>query len=68
MLSPQEKQEIREEVHHELAEIEYEVAHYAGSYNYLCAAGGITFFAHTPVGAVLRYIEHVDDQGVLRAS
>lgn len=59
MLSPQERQEIREEVHHELAEIEAQVAHNAGSYNYLCQAAGVTFFAHQPVGAVLRSIPHV---------
>lgn len=56
MLSPEERQEIRSQVHQELAEIEYDVAHNAGSYNYLCEASGLTFFSHTPVGAVLRYI------------
>lgn len=59
MLSPEEKQEIREEVHHELADIEEQVAHYAGSYNYLCGVAGDTIFTHQPVGAVLRSIPHV---------
>lgn len=61
MLSPEERYEIRAEVHRELAEVEYQISHYAGSYNYLCAAGGIAFFAHRPVGAVLRHIDHALD-------
>lgn len=56
MLSPEETWEIRRTVHQELAAIEQEIAHHAGSYRYLCAAGGITFFSHTPVGAVVRSI------------
>lgn len=59
MLSLQEKQEIREEVHHELAEIEELVTHHAGSYNYLCEVAGDTIFTHRPIGAVLRSIPHV---------
>lgn len=58
MLSPEERQEIRSQVHQELAEIEHTVAHNAGSYNFLCEAAGVTFFSHTPVGAVLRSIPH----------
>lgn len=62
MLSPQEKQEIRQTVHQELAAIESEVTLRAGSYRYLCVAGGITFFSHTPVGAVVRSISPRRDQ------
>lgn len=58
MLSPEEQQEIRLEVHRELADIEYRTTHHAGSYNYLCAYGGLTFFAHKPIGTVLRHINH----------
>ena len=58
MLTPEEKLEIRQQVHYELADIERRVTHHAGSYNYLCAWGGLTFFAHKPVGTVLRHIPH----------
>lgn len=58
MLSPEERQEIRSQVHQELAEIEDDVAHRAGSYNYLCEVAGDTIFTHQPVGAVLRSIPH----------
>lgn len=64
MLSPEERQEIRLQVHQELAEIEREVARHAGSYNYLCEAAGVTFFSHTPVGAVLRSIPHAPQLGM----
>lgn len=56
MLSPEETQEIQHVVHQELMAIEREIAHNAGSYRYLCASGGITFFSHTPIGMVVRSI------------
>lgn len=56
MLSPEERQEIRTEVYHDLIEIEDDVAHRAGSYGYLCLLGGEPTFCHGPVGPVLRYI------------
>lgn len=56
MLSPEELWEIRQAIHQELVAIEQDIAHHAGSYRFLCAAGGITFFSHTPVGTVLRSI------------
>jgi hypothetical protein len=59
MLSSEDRAEVRAEVRHELAEIENSMVRNAGSYNYLCAAGGLTFFAHQPVGVVLRSIPHV---------
>lgn len=31
----------------------------AGSYNYLCESGGVTFFSHTPVGSVICTIPHI---------
>lgn len=56
MLSPEETWEIQQAVHRELIAIEQDCAHHAGSYRFLCALGGITFFSHTPVGAVVRSI------------
>lgn len=58
MLSPNEAEEIRQIVHHELADIERQVAHNAGSYNYLCSCGGLTLFSHRPIGQVIRSIHH----------
>lgn len=60
MLSPAERDEIRQEVLHELVEIEDQISHNAGSYEYLCLIGGIPTFTHTPVGPVLRRIFHVE--------
>lgn len=60
MLSPGERQEIREFVHQELAGIEAEVRQHAGSYNYLCSLGGLTVFTHAPVGSVIHVIPHFD--------
>ena len=54
------RMEIHREVHHELADIEDEIAHHAGSYTYLCAFSGVTFFAHHPYGRVLRHIPHTE--------
>lgn len=48
----------RREVHKELAHIEEQVAHEAGSYTFLCAVAGDTIFTHSPVGRVIRYIPH----------
>lgn len=56
MLSPEELWEIHQVVRAELVAIERDIAHHAGSYRFLCAAGGITFFSHTPVGVVVRSI------------
>lgn len=58
MMSGDEAQQIRHIVHQELADIETQVSRYAGSYNYLCACGGITMFSHKPIGKVLRQIHH----------
>lgn len=57
-MSPAEREEIRNFVHGELAEIEYRCAHNAGSFNYFCSLGGLTFFSHRPVGDVIRQIHH----------
>lgn len=59
MLSPIEREEIRNFVHEELAEIEYRVRHNAGSYNYLCSVGGVTMFTHQPIGQVIHAIPHI---------
>lgn len=60
MFSPTEREEIRNFVHQEMAGIEYQLRHNAGSYNYLCSVGGLTLFTHRPVGAVIHAIEHLD--------
>lgn len=60
MLSPEEREEIRNFVHQELAGIEQDVSRRAGSYNYLCSIGGLTMFTHRPVGAVIHAIPHFD--------
>jgi hypothetical protein len=50
----------RRAVYKEMASIEAKVAHDAGSFNYLLAYGGLTFFAHRPIpGAqIIRSIPH----------
>lgn len=58
MLSPQERLEIQEEVHRELAQIESAIAHQAGSYDYYCSLAGMAFFSHRPIGQVIRHIDH----------
>lgn len=57
MLSGGEAEEIRRFIHAEMAQVEHE-AHdpMHGSYGYLCASGGLTFYAHRPVGTVIRQI------------
>jgi hypothetical protein len=60
MLSPDEYEEIRGFIHQEMASIEQQVRHQAGSYNYLCCVGGLTMFTHHPVGAVIHAIPHFD--------
>ena len=59
MLSQEERQEIRQEVYRDVAEIEDEISHRAGSYNYLCLLQGAPTFTHHPVGRVLRAIPHL---------
>jgi hypothetical protein len=64
MLTPTEREEIRQLVDTELADIEDQCAH-AGSYHYLCRVNGNHVLTHHPVGRVLRQIpphEHVDDE------
>ena len=58
MLSLEERDEIRREVLHDLVEIEDEIAHHAGSYEYLCLLQGVPTFTHHPVGPVIRRIVH----------
>jgi hypothetical protein len=53
MLTQQERAEIDYEVHLEMARIEQKWRE-RGSYQYLCFVGGLTFFAHSPVGHVIR--------------
>jgi len=56
MLSPEERDEIRQEVYHELVEIEDEISRHAGSYEYLCLLQGAPTFTHRPIGKVIRRI------------
>lgn len=55
MLTPTEREEIRQLVDQELADIEDQCAH-AGSYTYLCRVNGLRVLAHSPLGRVLRHI------------
>ena len=59
MLSPAERDEIRQAIYHDLCEIEDHISHNAGSYEYLCMVGGAPTFTHTPCGPVIRRIYHV---------
>jgi hypothetical protein len=59
MFTPGEREEIRNFVHQELADIEHKIRHQAGSYNYLCSVGGMTVFSHRPIGSVLHTIPHL---------
>jgi hypothetical protein len=56
MVSPSEREDIRQVVYRELAELEHRISHYAGSYKYLCLVQGGPCFTHTPCGPVLRTI------------
>lgn len=60
MLSPEERDAIRQEVYHELVEIEEEISHRAGSYEFLCLIDGAPTFTHTPVGPVIRRIVPIE--------
>ena len=60
MLSPEERDEIRREVYHDLVEIEDEVANRAGTYEYLCLVEGLPTFCHRPVGPVIRRIVQLE--------
>lgn len=55
MLGGNEAEDIRRLIHAEIAEVEREACDpIAGSFGYLCAVAGLTFYAHHPVGQVLR--------------
>lgn len=57
MLGGNEVDDIRRLIHAEIAEVEREARDpIAGSYGYLCAADGLTFYAHHPVGHVLKRV------------
>jgi hypothetical protein len=56
MMTPAEREEIRQEVYRDVADLEDEIAHRAGSYTYLCLLMGEPVFTHFPVGRVLRHI------------
>lgn len=56
MLGNEEQHEIRQFIYSELARIEHQVSHDAGSYEYLCLLAGCPTFCHRPVGPVLRTV------------
>lgn len=56
MFTPGEREEMRNFVHQEIADIEYRLRHQAGSYKYLCSVGGMTVFSHIPVGSILHVV------------
>jgi hypothetical protein len=56
MMSQAEREEIRQEVYRDIAEIEDDILHRAGSFRYLCLLLGEPVFTHNPVGRVLRRI------------
>lgn len=58
MLTPTEREEIRQLIEQELADIEDQCAR-AGSFNYLCRISGVgRVLTHRPQGRVLRPIAH----------
>ena len=56
MLSPHEREEIRQIMYRDMADIEDDISKRAGSYTYLCLIAGGPVFTHSPVGRVLRRI------------
>ena len=55
-LSENERSEIRQEIHREMAEVEA-MCDCPGSYTYCCCtAQGIVYLAHQPHGQVLRHM------------
>lgn len=54
MLSPEERNEIRQEVYRDMADLHDEVCRRAGSYHYLCLVDGDLLFTHQPRGRVVR--------------
>jgi len=56
MLSHEEREEIRQEVYRDVADIEDGIAYRAGSFTHLCLVDGDLVFTHGPVGRVVRRI------------
>lgn len=54
-LTQNELQEVREEVHRELAVI-HQMTQETGSYNYLCWVNDGLIFTHAPVGQVIHKV------------
>lgn len=57
MLSHIEREEIRQEIYNDLAQIEEDITLRAGSYTFLCLVAGDLIFTHSPIGRVIRHIE-----------
>jgi polysaccharide pyruvyl transferase WcaK-like protein len=57
MMSPDEREDVRQLVYQEMAALEYRIAREAGSYRYMCLVGGSPVFAHSPVGPILRVLQ-----------
>ena len=58
MLSPIEREEIRQAVYEEMADLEDQIVHQSGSFTYLCRVAGRPLFTHHPMGRVMRQIHH----------
>lgn len=56
MMSPSEREDIRQVIYQELVALEHRISHVAGTYRYLCLILGGPCFTHTPCGPVLRII------------
>lgn len=57
MLTPAEREEIRDLVHQEIAVLA-QLRMLAGSYTYQCRLGRDKIFTHRPIGIVLHVIPH----------
>lgn len=57
MLSRQEQEDVRQVIYQELARMQWQLAHCAGSYRYLCLVAGSPAFVHTPIGPILQILK-----------
>lgn len=57
MMTRQEQDDIRQILYQELARMHYQIAHYSGSYRYLCLVDGSPAFTHTPIGPVISILK-----------
>jgi hypothetical protein len=57
MMTRQEQEDIRQILYQELARMHYQIAHYSGSYRYLCLVDGSPAFTHSPIGPVISILK-----------